>query len=154
MLTSWPVFNRAFTKWRQLCAFLLEPVRSNREAPKANERELRNAIDQNVRLINSVLGPFVKPGTESARSQENNLRAILFEGAQLGLLLFSQPSIWVPRWTSATGQDFDSEKRGQSHASTTNRNRTLVVFPALGELIERHGTKRWRFVTDPVEAAV
>jgi hypothetical protein len=148
------VFNRAFTKWRQLCAFLLEPARSNREAPKANERELRNAIDQNVRLINAVLRPFVKSGVENERSQEGNLRAILFEGAQLGLLLFSQPSIWVPSWRSSTGQDFDSGKRGSAHASTTNRNRTLVVFPALGELIERHGTKRWRFVTDPVEVGV
>lgn len=138
-------------KWRHLSSFLLEPIRSNRETPKANEADLRNATDENVKIINGVLKPFIKPGPETERSQENNLRAIIFEGAQLGLLFFSQPSIWVRSWKQSSRQ---AEKHGSSPGSNLKRNRTLVVFPAMGELTERHGAKRFRLVTEAVEVGI
>jgi hypothetical protein len=134
------VFDKAFTKWRHLSAFLIEPSRTSREAPKANEREIQAAIGRNVALINAILKPFINPGLESQRSQENNLRAIILEGAQLGLLLFSQPSVWAFSWKVPIGEESSGNRAG----------RPFIVFPALGEKIERHGRQRLREVSAPV----
>ena len=139
-LTEVVVFDKAFTRWRHLSAFLIEPSRASREAPKANETELQPAIRRNVALIYSILKPFINPGVESQRSQENNLSAIIFEGAQLGLLLFSQPSVWTFGWKVPVREDTNGGRAG----------RLLVIFPALGEQIERHGKPRLREVSAPV----
>lgn len=141
------MFDKAFTKWRHLSAFLLEPMRSSREAPKANEQELQGAISRNIALINGVLKPFIKPGLESQRYQEDNLSAIIFEGAQLGLLLFSQSSVWVFGWKSPSREEVEKIR---PVVTTTRKGKVLVVFPSLGERTERHGRQRLREVSLPV----
>jgi hypothetical protein len=155
------VFEKAFTKWRQLSAFLLEPIRSNRQPPQANQQELQPAIGRNVALINSVLKPFLNPGSESQRYQERNLSAIVFQAAQLGLLLFSQQSIWVFDWEPSRREDVvNGDKPGtrvmtaEVGAGRKTVGRTLVVFPAIGETIFRHGPRRIRTVVAAVEVVV
>jgi hypothetical protein len=140
LITECSVFDKAFTKWRHLSAFLLEPSRTSREAPKANEREVQAAIGHNVALINSILKPFINPGVDSQRSQENNLSAIIFEGAQLGLLLFSQPSVWTFNWKVDAREELSGRRGG----------RPFIIFPALGEQVESHGRLRLREVFAPV----
>jgi hypothetical protein len=138
-LTRETVFDKAFTKWRHLSAFLLEPSRSTREAPKANDRDLQAAIGRNITLINGVLLPFIKADVASSRYQEKNLGAIILEGAQLGLLLFSQPSVWVWGW-----------KAPQDGASGVKGGRPFVIFPSLAERVEQSGRQRLREVSPPV----
>jgi hypothetical protein len=162
LLTPPPkVFERAFTKWRTLSAFLLEPIRSNRQPPKANEQELHHAIGRNVALINSVLKPFLNPGHESQRYQERNLSAIAFQGAQLGLLLFSQQSVWVFDWEPSRIEDAVNGDKPETRVTNAEVGvarkavgRTLVIFPAIGETIYRHGSRRIRTVTAAVEIAI
>lgn len=86
-------------------------------------------------LINGVLKPFINPSAESQRSQENNLNAIIFEAAQLHLLLFSQPSIWQIGWNIS---------------GVHGGKNVFVVFPSLAEQVERHGRQRLREVSAPV----
>jgi hypothetical protein len=155
------VFEKAFTKWRYLSAFLLEPIRSNRQPPQANQQELQRAIGGNVALINSVLKPFLNPGSESQRYQERNLSAIVFQAAQLGLLLFSQQSVWVFDWEPSRREDLvNGDKPGigvtttEVGAGRKTVGRMLVVFPATGEIIYRHGSRQMRTVAAAVEIAV
>jgi hypothetical protein len=155
------VFEKAFTKWRYLSAFLLEPIRSNRQAPQANQQELQRAIGRNIALINSVLKPFLNPGSESQRYQERNLSAIVFQAAQLGLLLFSQQSVWVFDWEPSRREDLvNGDKPGigvtttEVGAGRKTVGRMLVVFPAIGEIIYQHGSRRMRTVAAAVEVVV
>jgi len=132
------VFDKALSKWRHLSAFLLQPSRSTREAPIPIQQDLQPVIARNLAVINKILKPFIDLNPDNQRSQERNLSAILFEGAQLGLLLFSQPSIWVWGWKIGSGEGGGV------------RRRTFVVFPSLGERVERHGRDRVREVVVPV----
>jgi hypothetical protein len=155
------VFEKAFTKWRYLSAFLLEPIRSNRQPPQANQKELQRAIGSNVALINSVLKPFLNPGSESQQYQERNLSAIVFQAAQLGLLLFSQHSVWIFDWELSRREDLVNGDKPGTRVTTTEVGagrktvgRMLVVFPAIGETIYQHGSRRMRTVAAAVEVAV
>jgi len=155
------VFEKSFTKWRYLSAFLLEPIRSNRQPPQANQQELQRAIGRNVALINSVLKPFLNPGSESQRYQERNLSAIVFQAAQMGLLLFSQQSVWVFDWEPSRREDVVNGDKPGTRVTTTEVGvgrktvgRMLVVFPATGEIIYRNGSRRMRTVAAAVEVAV
>jgi len=132
------VFDKTLSKWRHLSAFLLQPSRSTREAPHPNQQDLQPTIARNLAVINNILKPFITVNPDNQRSQERNLSAILFEGAQLGLLLFSQPSIWVWGWKVSSGEGGGV------------RRRAFVVFPSLGERVERHGRERVREVVVPV----
>lgn len=89
------------------------------------------------------------------RYQEDNLSALILEGAQLGLLLFCQPSVWLFSW-KATVTEEAREKDG-SRVRTTDMStggmgsgETLVVFPGIGERTERHGRHRVRELAAPV----
>jgi hypothetical protein len=137
------VFEKAFLKWRHLSAFLIEPFRSNRESPKLSKEEISGAIERNVILLNSVLGPFIKPGRENLQHQEENLSAIAFEIAQLGLLIFSQPSEWSFSWSVDMAQ---TSSDGGTSAPRKGLGRTLVVFPGIGESVFRHGERSRRLV--------
>jgi hypothetical protein len=118
-------------------------------------------IGRNVALINSVLKPFLNPGSESQRYQERNLGAIVFQAAQLGLLLFSQQSIWVFDWEPPRREEVVNGDKPGARVTTTEVGvarktvgRMLVVFPAIGETIYRHGSRQIRMVAAAVEVAV
>jgi hypothetical protein len=89
------------------------------------------------------------------RYQEDNLRAILFQGAQLGFLLFCQPATWVFSWKASLGKE-EYGRRGEGKIGTrvTNsemagaENGGLVVFPGIGEKVERQGRVRVREVVE------
>ena len=134
-----------------MSAFLLSPTRSSRDPPQANEQELRNAINQNVAHINGVLKPFIKTG-EVQRYQEDNLKAIIFQGAQLGLLLFCQPSIWVFGWKAPSREERNGREKDGSQVATTDMSgaRMWVVFPGIAERAEKHGRQMIREVVAPV----
>jgi hypothetical protein len=142
-------------KWRQLSSFLLSPTRSTRDPPQANEQELRNAINQNVALINGVLKPFIKTG-EVQRYQEDNMKAIVFQGAQLGLLLFCQPSVWVFGWKASSREQRNAREKDGTQEGTTDMSgaRMWVVFPGIAEKDEKHGRQMIREVVAPVAVDV
>ncbi|RDW63373.1 hypothetical protein BP6252_10918 [Coleophoma cylindrospora] len=132
-------FDQVFTRWRHLSAFLIEPVRTNRDAPKVDSSTLAGAISRDVALINSALQPFLKPGEVAQREQKANLGAIILEGAKIGLLLFSQPTIWRFGWSSAERKntnhgDKNAKKETYGTASGSAGSRLLVVFPSLEDL--------------------
>jgi hypothetical protein len=126
-------FESAFTKWKHLSSFLLVPNRSLREDPKLNESQIRGAIETNLKVLNHVLAPFMLNGSKSLE-WEKNLRAIIFAGAELGFILFSQQSTWV----------FDWKQQGRADS------REIVVFPALLEKVL--GKTRLRIVSEAVVA--
>jgi hypothetical protein len=78
-------------------------------------------------LIQPILQPFIKPGTE--RRQAENLQSLLLEGAKFGLLLFQQPEPWMVDWkvppTSKQGG-----KGGQA---------TIILFPRLIRTVSDEG---------------
>lgn len=156
------MFEKAFTKWRHLSAFLLQPIRSSREALQANEQELQEAINGNIASINIVLNSFINPSLEDQRRRQDNLRAIIFAGAQIGLLLFSQPFEWQFSWQAASNRTefVGGDKAGTQATSTEIRGqqdmlaRTLVVFPAIREKIDGDGVRRIKVITEAVEVEV
>jgi hypothetical protein len=86
-----------------------------------------------------------------------NLSAIVFEGAQLGLLLFCQPSTWMFSWKASARDDISGKGKEGSQVTTsdmsttrTGTGRMWVVFPGIGESVERHGRQRVREVAAPV----
>ncbi|KAF4625517.1 hypothetical protein G7Y89_g12650 [Cudoniella acicularis] len=145
-------YENAFKKWRRTSAFLLSNTRSNREAPHADKAQLSSAINRNCQLINAVLHPFIREGAKTVRDQQENLHAIIFEAAQLGLLLFSQPTTWLLIWEANAGGRGNSRAGGISSAAS--RHRMTVAFPALGEVIEKDGSRRTRILTDVVEVDI
>jgi len=140
------VFYKAFSQWRHMTAFLIQPVRTSRDAPKPNKEKLQGALSLNVERINEVLQLFIKPDPEVQRYQKENLGAIAFKVAELGLILFSQPSTWLFEWTPPNHGS--TEKNGGAGSAI------LVLFPALSELMERGGKKQTRSVVDWVAVEV
>jgi hypothetical protein len=144
-----------------LSAFLLQPIRSSREALKANEQELQGAINRNIASINTILSSFIKPDLDNQRRRQDNLGAIIFAGAQIGLLLFSQPFEWQISWqpTSSRTELASGDKAGfrttinEIRGQEMKKVKTLVVFPAIGERID-NGVKRVRVIAHGVEVEV
>lgn len=141
------VFDEALLKWKAITAYLIEPSRSvKREAPKPDRADLQNAIASNVEMINMVLEPFFKTAPDRRQAQVDNLSAIIFQAAELGLLLFSQPSERVFFWEAPSSNGPPVPRKSTSGS--------LVVFPGIGEKTERNGERRFRRVASPVEASI
>jgi hypothetical protein len=140
----------------------LQPIRSNREALKANERELQEAINRNITSINTVLSSFIKPNLDNQRRRQDNLGAVIFAGAQIGLLLFSQPFEWQLSWQPTSSRtEFVGDDKGRIRATIMEVRgqqnmmaRTLVVFPAIGERIDSNGVRRTRVIAQCVEVEI
>ena len=137
-------FSSYFVQWRHLSGFLLPSVSSLPGTIQSNSG-VHTAVIRNVKLLDSILLPFIKPGIESHRAQEANLTSIIFEAAYFGISLFSQPAIWVFGW--------DSESL-RSRTKNIHRDKGvmgwLVVFPSIGEKITRGGTEQLRVIMDVV----
>jgi hypothetical protein len=107
--------------------------------------KLQSALSLNVERINEVLQLFIKPDPEVQRYQKENLGAIAFKVAELGLILFSQPSTWLFGWTPSHGST--EKNAGASRL-------VLVLFPALSEVVERGPKTQTRPVVDWVAVEV
>lgn len=94
MLNESVALSLAFTRWRQLSAFLLNPDRSERSALIPDNVETQARIL--VAVMNKFLGEFVD---EQARiRQETNLQDVIIECTKLGYVIFSQPAEFLFRF--------------------------------------------------------
>lgn len=141
-------FSNAFTKWRHLTASLLSPLPSRPDSVESNSN-LRPAVDRNVKLLNGILQPFIKSGTEAQVAQSDNLASIVLEAAHFGLLLFSQPVLWIFGWDGKVLNQSGRDDR-RSGAGNGSANKMLVVFPSVGKVIKKDGSENLRVVVDAV----
>jgi hypothetical protein len=100
-----------------------------------------------VELLNGILQPFTKSVTEAQLTQSDNLASIILEGAHFGILLFSQPSLWIFGWE---GKNLNQGgKSGRRFGAVDgSANKLLVVFPSIGKVITRDGNDHLRVVVD------
>lgn len=133
-------------KWRQLTASLLSPP--SHPDNLESDSILRPAVIRNVKLLNAILEPFIKSGTEAQLAQADNLASIIFEGAQFGILLFSQPVLWTFEWDGKNlNQGGTNDQRYRT--GNGNANKLLVVFPGIRKAVAR-GSERGRVIVDAV----
>jgi hypothetical protein len=141
-------FSNSFTKWRHLTASLLSPP-SSRPDNLESDSNLRPAVVRNVKLLNDILQPFIKSGTEAHLAQSDNLAYIILEGAHFGLLLFSQPALWIFGWNEKNlNRGGKSDRR--SGTRNASANKLLVVFPSIAKVIARDGNEHSRVVVETV----
>lgn len=115
-----------------------------------SDSSLHLSIIRNVTLLNNILQPFIKPGIESQSRQADNLASIILEGAHFGILLLSQPAVWVFGWEGK-----DGGRSGNRHISEDGSGKkTLVVFPGIEEVIVRGGKEHLRVVVNAVREEV
>ena len=112
-----------------------------------SDSNLRPAVLRNVKLIHSILRPFIKSGPEAQLTHSDNLSSIILEGAHFGIVLFSQPTVWIVEWD---GKDLNQGGRSgqRSGAGNGSVNKFLVVFPSIGKVIARDGKQQFRVVAD------
>ncbi|CZR58701.1 uncharacterized protein PAC_08593 [Phialocephala subalpina] len=115
-----------------------KPLSAFLSASQADRQLLAAAVAHNVTRLNSILQWFIRPGAESRRQQKENLSSIILEGANLGILLFSQPMEYTFGWSASRR----SEIGGRSK---------LVVFPSITEIRERGGRSSVRAVVEAVD---
>ncbi|PSR82546.1 hypothetical protein BD289DRAFT_392123 [Coniella lustricola] len=80
----------AFTRWRQLTAFLLNPRRSERGTLPPQPETLSSQAKQTAWALNNFLGPLVEP--DQAQEQESHLQQVIMECGKFEYFLFSQPA--------------------------------------------------------------
>jgi hypothetical protein len=102
-----------------------------------------------VEVLNGILQPFIKPGTEAQLAQSDNLASIILEGAHFGILLFSQPTIWIFGWDKKiSSQAGSKDRRSGSGSGNGSAKNTLVVFTSIGKVITRDQSEHLRVVVD------
>jgi hypothetical protein len=107
------------------------------------------AASRNAELLHSIIQPYIKSGTEAHIAQSDNLTSIILEGAHFGLLLFSQPTIWIFGWEKDNAnQGGSKDRRSRSGAGKESADRTLVVFPSIGKVVTIDRSKHVRVVVD------
>ncbi|KAI2778767.1 hypothetical protein F4815DRAFT_476572 [Daldinia loculata] len=128
--------DAAFTRWRQLSAFLLHPSRSDRTPLVPSEDVSTHQAQRLAEALNIFLEPFVAGDREDRYEQENHLREVIVECATFGYLLFSQPSEYRFRFEDGVnpnhiivfpGLDRISDEDGHRHPSMTQAVVTPVV---------------------------
>jgi hypothetical protein len=102
-----------------------------------------------VKLLHNILRPFIKSGPEAQLTHSDNLSSIILEGAHFGIVLFSQPTVWIFEWD---GKDLNQGGRSGRRSGNGNGNgsvnKFLVVFPSIGKVIARDGKEQFRVVAD------
>ncbi|KAI0834511.1 hypothetical protein F5Y06DRAFT_278844 [Hypoxylon sp. FL0890] len=111
----------ALTRWRQLSAFLLHPVRSDRTPLAPSEDVSTHQAEQLAVALNTFLEPFVAGDRQDRYEQENNLREVVVECATFGYLLFSQPYEYRYRFEGGVRPNY------------------IVVFPGLDRISDEEG---------------
>ncbi|KAI1799233.1 hypothetical protein F4811DRAFT_558046 [Daldinia bambusicola] len=116
----------AFTRWRQLSTFLLNPSRSDRTPLTPSEDVSTRQAQRLAESLNAFLEPFVAGDRDDRYEQENHLREVIVECATFGYLLLSQPSEYRFRFddgvnlnqiTIFPGVDRISDEDGHRHPS-------------------------------------
>ncbi|KAI1477286.1 hypothetical protein F4774DRAFT_199840 [Daldinia eschscholtzii] len=116
----------AFTRWRQLSAFLLNPSRSDRTPLVPSEDASTHQAQRLAETLNVFLEPFVAGDRDDRYEQENHLREVIVECATFGYLLLSQPSEYRFRFDDGVnsnqiivfpGVDRISDEDGHRHPS-------------------------------------
>ncbi|KAK6949801.1 hypothetical protein Daesc_008122 [Daldinia eschscholtzii] len=74
----------AFTRWRQLSAFLLNPSRSDRTPLVPSEDASTHQAQRLAETLNVFLEPFVTGDRDDRYEQENHLREVIVECATFG----------------------------------------------------------------------
>jgi hypothetical protein len=139
-------FSSSFTKWRHFTASLLSPL-SSRPDNLESDSNLRPAVLRNVKRLHSILRPFIKSGPEAQLTNSDNLSSVILEVAHFGMVLFSQPTVWIFKWD---GKDLNRGGRSGQRFGTGNGsvNTFLVVFPSIGKVVARDGKEQFRVVAD------
>ncbi|KAI8960399.1 hypothetical protein F5Y11DRAFT_268381 [Daldinia sp. FL1419] len=128
--------NIAFTRWRQLSAFLLHPSRSDRTPLAPSEDISTRQAQQLAEALNAFLEPFVAGDRDDRYEQENHLREVIVECVTLGYLLLSQPSEYRFRFEDSVkpnhiivfpGVDRISDEDGHRHPSLVQAVASPVV---------------------------
>lgn len=123
-------FTKAFTKWRRLTSFLVSLSSTAHET----DPSLQSAITSNVTLLNCVLHPFINADAESQRYQRENLASIIGEGALFGMVIFSQPNVWLFGWDA-----------NRNPSGVPRRGMGFVVWPGIGVVVVRGGRENVGF---------
>ncbi|KAI0105602.1 hypothetical protein F4776DRAFT_646923 [Hypoxylon sp. NC0597] len=111
----------ALTRWRQLSAFLIHPIRSDRTPLAPSEDVSTHQAEQLAMSLNSFLEPFVAGDRQDRYEQENHLREVIVECVTFGYLLFSQPSEYRYRFEGGVRPNY------------------IVVFPGLDRISDEEG---------------
>ncbi|KAF3063544.1 hypothetical protein GL218_01801 [Daldinia childiae] len=127
--------NAAFTRWRQLSAFLLHPSRSDRTPLVPSEDVSTRQAQRLAEALNVFLEPFVAGDRDDRYEQENHLREVIVECATFGYLLFSQPSEYRFRFEDGM-----------------NANH-IIVFPGVDRISDEDG-HRYPSMIQPVVTPV
>lgn len=100
-----------------------------------------------MKLLHSIFRLFIKSGPEAQLTHSDNLSSIILEGAHFGIVLFSQPTVWIFQWD---GKDLNQGGRSGQRSGTGNGSvhKFLVVFPSIGKVIARDGKEQFRVVAD------
>ncbi|ROW09572.1 hypothetical protein VMCG_02512 [Cytospora schulzeri] len=98
-LGSPEAISHALTRWRQICAFLLNPSRSERSSIVPDESSLAPQARDLVAAMNNFLGAFVDE--QSKYHQESHLQDVVLECARFGYMILSQPA--EMEWRFDTG---------------------------------------------------
>lgn len=126
---------------------------SNLELPTLSKASILGPLLRNIAQLNFILKPFLKQGCEPQRLQEEDLGAVSFEAAKLGLLIFLQRTKWVLNWSPSTsmsqGRGSEVNERGKEV------RRDIVIFPGIAEIIGRgSGDRVLSPVVEPVVVSV
>lgn len=105
--------------WKVTSGALLQ--RSGQQQ-RTDSARIGRGVEQTVAAANALLAPFVASPTDPADKRLRNMESIATRASQLGLLLFTQPSVWAFDWKTG--------------GSGTGR---IVVFPGLMEVVDESG---------------
>lgn len=125
----------AFTRWRQLSAFLLSSERSSRGALRPSGPDVSQQAREVVHMLNGFLNSFLADTDHSSNSsstagkhrtkgQDAHLEEIVLECTKFGYTLFSQPAEFRLRFE--TGRNWNE----------------IVVCPGLEKVSDDQGVRR------------
>ncbi|KAK7994682.1 hypothetical protein PG990_013455 [Apiospora arundinis] len=126
------MMGEALHRWRTLTAYLMQPHRSHRLPLVPSEDDITPRIGVLTSDLNEFLQPFISTDESFQGKQGSHLRAIAFEYAKFGYLLFSQPCEW----------QFIHEYVLSPEA--------LLLHAGLQKSRRENGEKCWEIVENPV----
>jgi len=123
------VHPAALSQWRVLTAFLirLRYIEEGEIYIDGYEHQRRTNIENIVSQINSDLQPYIL--TRSSKNQRNDLKKIMEDSANIGLMIFQQRVGW----------GFGSWDEVRVHDSEGTTQDRIVVFPSVLQLSDGDG---------------
>jgi hypothetical protein len=123
------VHPMALSQWRLLTAFLLRLryIEEGEFYMDGYEQQWRTNIENIVSQISSDLQPYIL--ARSSKNQRNDLKKIMEDSANTGLMIFSQRVMW----------GFGSWDEVRVHDSEETPQDRIVVFPSVLQLSDGDG---------------